>query len=115
MNCPHTWARTHVLNEGPSSLLTEMVVAKQLKEDLERGVGLGVGGVFKGSASKRARARGPPAKRLAWRVDELCESLGICASTFWKLVAAGRINTIKIGGRTLVTVAEVERLLAGGA
>ena len=90
-----------------------MVVAKQLKEDLARGVGPGVGGVFKGSASKQARARGLT-NRLAWRVDELCESLGICASTFWKLVAAGKINTIKIGGRTLVTAVEVERLLAGG-
>jgi hypothetical protein len=52
---------------------------------------------------------------LAFRVKPFCQRVGICASTFYKYVTLGKIHIVKIGGRTLVPAAEVQRLLSGGA
>lgn len=53
--------------------------------------------------------------RLAYRVREFCEQVGICPATFYNRVRQGRIRTIKIADRTLVPASEVERLLKEGA
>jgi excisionase family DNA binding protein len=52
---------------------------------------------------------------LALRVKPFCRRVGISPATFYKYVRLGKIRVVKIGGRTLVPAAEVERLLAGGA
>jgi hypothetical protein len=63
---------------------------------------------------KTSKSAVVPPKRLAYRVKELCAAIGICPSTFFKLAAAGKVKTIKIGGRTLVTVEEKDRILREG-
>ena len=50
---------------------------------------------------------------LAYRVKEFCRRVGISPATFYKYVSLGKIRVIKIGGRTLVPAAEVERILRG--
>ena len=50
---------------------------------------------------------------LAYRVKEFCHRVGISSATFYKYVSLGKIRVIKIGGRTLVPAAEVERILRG--
>lgn len=44
-------------------------------------------------------------------VAEVCAFLRIGRSTFFEWVAAGRINTIKLGTKRLVERAEVERII----
>lgn len=51
---------------------------------------------------------------LAYRVKDFCRLVGISASTFWKLTAAGKIKVTRIGGRTLVPAAEAQRIVANG-
>lgn len=53
-------------------------------------------------------------ERAAWRVREFCEAHRISHATFYKFRAAGKIHTIKIGGRTLVPAAEAHRIAAEG-
>jgi excisionase family DNA binding protein len=52
---------------------------------------------------------------LALRVKPFCQRIGISPATFYKYVNLGKIRVVKIGGRTLVPAAEVERLLSGEA
>jgi excisionase family DNA binding protein len=60
------------------------------------------------------QSKAPVDTRLAYRVKDFCERVGISSATFYKYVNLGRINPIKIGGRTLVPASEVERLLRDG-
>jgi len=55
------------------------------------------------------------AKRLAWRVNDACGALGISRSHFYDLAAAGKVRLVKIGGRTVIPDAEVQRLASEGA
>ena len=50
----------------------------------------------------------------AYRVKDACKMLGIGHSTFYKLNKAGKIDTIKMGGRRLISSSEVKRLLEEG-
>lgn len=49
----------------------------------------------------------------AFRTKEAWERLGISKSTFWNRVKDGEIRTVKIGGTTVVTASEMDRILAG--
>jgi excisionase family DNA binding protein len=40
--------------------------------------------------------------------------LGVCRETFYNLEKAGKIKLIRIGGRTLIPEAEIDRLLTTG-
>lgn len=51
---------------------------------------------------------------LAFRVRPFCQTVGIGKSTFYKLVTAGKIKTIVIGGRRLVPAEEAQRLVREG-
>lgn len=53
--------------------------------------------------------------RLTYTVPEAAQRLGIATSTTWKHIGSGRIPVLRLGGRTLVTRAAVEALLAEGA
>lgn len=55
----------------------------------------------------------PDYPRIALRVPEACASLAISKSKFYEEVAAGRIKAFKVGGRTIIPVAEIEAYLAG--
>ena len=52
---------------------------------------------------------------LAFRVKPFCQRVGISPASFYKYVGLGKIRVVKIGGRTLVPAAEVDRLLSGSA
>lgn len=54
----------------------------------------------------------PAPPRLALSVNDACAALSIGRTTFYKLVKCGRIRIIRIVGRTVVPVREIERLLA---
>ena len=46
-------------------------------------------------------------------VEETCKQLSICNSFFYLLVKRGQLRTVKLGRRTLVPFAELERLASG--
>jgi len=54
-------------------------------------------------------------EKLAYRVNEFCKAIGLSRSTFYKLLAEGKIKTVTVGGRRLVPAGEAERLANGGA
>jgi excisionase family DNA binding protein len=51
---------------------------------------------------------------LALTVKQFTERMNISRATVYKLVAAKKLRTVKLAGRTLIPQAEVARLLAGG-
>ena len=51
---------------------------------------------------------------LALRVSQFCNLVGISRTSFYKYVSKGQIRIVKIGGRTLIPVKEMARLLNGG-
>jgi excisionase family DNA binding protein len=64
----------------------------------------------------------PPAQPVsggvnrARSVPEAAEALGVCVRTVWQLIAEGRIKSVKISPRRrVVTDAEINRILSGGA
>lgn len=52
-----------------------------------------------------------PTDRQAFSVDRAAETLSLGASTIWRLIKAGRLKTVKLGGRTLIRREELLRLL----
>ena len=59
-------------------------------------------------------ARHTDPERLSYRMDEAARVVGISQATLYRLVKDGKLRTVKIGTRTLVTRVELERLLAAG-
>lgn len=60
---------------------------------------------------KQSAVDGAP---LALPVKATCKRLGVCEATGWKFIRLGKIRVIRIGGRTLIPAAEVERILEEG-
>jgi excisionase family DNA binding protein len=59
---------------------------------------------------------GEPANaRLVWRIKDACMALSVSRSHVYDLAAAGKLKLVKIGGRTLIPDAEVQRLANEGA
>lgn len=54
-------------------------------------------------------------KALAVNVPEAASMIGVSQSLLWRLLADGDIARVKIGRRTLIRVAELERFLEGQA
>jgi len=52
--------------------------------------------------------------RLAYQVAQFCESVGLGKTKFYELVRAGKIKTIKIGGRRLIPGDEAHRVAREG-
>lgn len=52
--------------------------------------------------------------KLAVPVTEAAELIGCSTSMLWKLIAQGDIARAKVGRRTVIRVAELERFLAAG-
>ena len=51
-----------------------------------------------------------PAGKMAYRINEACQCLGIGRTSLYELVKSGELKLIRIAGRTLVPRSEIERL-----
>lgn len=49
---------------------------------------------------------------LAHRIPDACNRLGIGRSMLYELIKAGELRTIKIGTRTLVPEADLQKVIA---
>jgi excisionase family DNA binding protein len=52
---------------------------------------------------------------LALRVEQAAESLGIGRTMAYRLIAEGRLRSIKVGSRTIIPVRSIEDYLATNA
>ena len=69
--------------------------------------------VFQMHATKGAMSapkRFDLSERMAYRVSDACDALGISRTSLYQLVKIGELKVIKIAGRTLVPRSELERL-----
>jgi excisionase family DNA binding protein len=57
----------------------------------------------------------PLAYRLAYRIDEAAKIIGVSRTTLYKLIAEGKLKTIRIGSDRRVPAMELERLSKKGA
>jgi excisionase family DNA binding protein len=53
-------------------------------------------------------------RRLALSVDEAAAALGLSASSIWKWISLGQLRAVRLGGRTVITAKELDRVLADG-
>lgn len=63
--------------------------------------------------STKAEPVAPPPPVLH-NVEEAMTKLRISRSALYALMAAGRLKRVKIGGRTFIAAAEIERVVADG-
>lgn len=61
----------------------------------------------------RQHKHNEPSGRRAYHVDEAALVYGLSRSTLYKLMAIGKLRTVKVGGRRLIPVEAIEDLLAG--
>jgi len=54
-------------------------------------------------------------ERRALSIRETALACGISRATVYRIIADGKLTTIKIGSRRLVPVASIDALLSGGA
>ncbi len=54
------------------------------------------------------------AQRLAYRIDEAAERVGVHRVTLYRWIAAGKLKTVKIGGVRLVSVRALRALVEKG-
>ena len=52
-------------------------------------------------------------ERLAFRVEEAAEALGLGRDSVFKLLREGRLRSVMVGSRRLIPVAAVHEFLAG--
>ena len=55
----------------------------------------------------------PPLPRLVYTIREACLVSTFGRATLFKHINAGRLNAVRIGGRTLIPVESLHRLLRG--
>jgi excisionase family DNA binding protein len=53
--------------------------------------------------------------RRALSIKETAEACGLSRATLYRLMADGKLATLKIGARRLVPVVAIDALLSGGA
>ncbi len=58
------------------------------------------------------QSEAPTAQRLSYRIAELPAVTGISQSTVKRLIAAGKLEKVKVGGMTLITAESVRALLS---
>ncbi len=54
----------------------------------------------------------PPIERQGLRIEEAAHALGCGRTTVFKLIREGRLRVVKLGTRTVIPRAEIERLLS---
>jgi excisionase family DNA binding protein len=52
--------------------------------------------------------------RRAYQVNEATTAYRLSRSTLYKLMSAGTLRSVKVGGRRLIPVEALEALIAGG-
>jgi len=52
--------------------------------------------------------------RRAYQVNEAVATYRLSRSTLYKLMGAGKLRSVKVGGRRLIPVEAIEALIAGG-
>jgi hypothetical protein len=62
---------------------------------------------------KKRRVRSPPPAKVGLSKQEFSASVGICVTSVEDEIRAGRLEALKVGRRTLITVEERDRYLAG--
>jgi len=63
---------------------------------------------------RAARELVRPNEPLAYRVDEFCRVVGLGRTTVYALIAQGKLASVKIGNRRLISRAAALALLEGG-
>lgn len=53
-------------------------------------------------------------QRRAYQLNEVVAAYRLSRSTIYKLMGAGKLRTVKVGGRRLIPVDAIEALIAGG-
>jgi excisionase family DNA binding protein len=59
------------------------------------------------------RKPNPAGDRRAYRINEAAAAYRLSRSTIYKLIAAGDLRSVKVGGRRLIPVEAIEALFAG--
>jgi excisionase family DNA binding protein len=54
-------------------------------------------------------------ERRALSIEETAKTCGLSRATLYRLIADGKLSTLKIGARRLVPVGALDALLNGGA
>jgi excisionase family DNA binding protein len=52
-------------------------------------------------------------KKLAYSINEACRASSLGRTSLYAHIAAGRLQSVKVGGRTLIPAASLEALVAG--
>jgi excisionase family DNA binding protein len=66
--------------------------------------------------SKNQSAQAPASfERRALSIEETAKTCGLSRATLYRLIADGKLTTLKIGARRVVPVGSIEALLNGGA
>ena len=55
-----------------------------------------------------------PASRMGYSVAEAADKLGLAPSGIWKWIALGKIHSVKIGNRRIISARGLQRLLSEG-
>ena len=56
-----------------------------------------------------------PDERLALRINDAVQVSGLSRSTLYKLLTAGSLRAVKVGGRRLILREDLQTLLKAGA
>ena len=76
------------------------------------------------TANAHGRPRTPPGQeegtrldgnKLAYSVEEACQTLGIGRALAYELIMSGRLHSIKVGARRLIPASALREFLGGAA
>jgi excisionase family DNA binding protein len=66
--------------------------------------------------SKQPKTQEPASfERRALSIAETAKTCGLSRATLYRLIADGKLSTLKVGARRLVPVGAIDALLSGGA
>jgi excisionase family DNA binding protein len=57
----------------------------------------------------------PAFERLALSIEETAKTSGLSRATLYRLIADGKLTTIKIGARRIVPIGAINALLSGAS
>ena len=52
---------------------------------------------------------------LAFTITDAARKIGVSSSLIWKLARTGRLDLVRVGGRTLVRADDLQKLINGGS
>jgi len=64
--------------------------------------------------SKNAK-EGPAFERRALSIEETAKTCGLSRATLYRLIADGKLTTLKIGARRVVPIGAINALLSGAS